>query len=37
MEVCSAKQQALYLEKLIANVQSLAYYHNGLFLGEACS
>ncbi|KAF6262350.1 hypothetical protein COO60DRAFT_649798 [Scenedesmus sp. NREL 46B-D3] len=33
MEVCSAKQQALYLVKLIANMQQLTYYHKGLFLG----
>jgi hypothetical protein len=34
MDVCSAKQRALYLEKLISNVQQLSYYHAGLFLGE---
>jgi hypothetical protein len=33
MAVCSAKQQAIYLSKLNANVESLNYYHNGLFLG----
>ncbi|WIA18485.1 hypothetical protein OEZ85_009939 [Tetradesmus obliquus] len=33
MDVCSVKQQKIYLDKLLANVENLNYYHNGLFLG----
>jgi hypothetical protein len=34
MDVCSAKQRAMYLDRLISNMNQLSYYHTGLFLGE---
>jgi hypothetical protein len=37
MDVCSAKQRAMYLDRLISNMNQLSYYHKGLFLGETAA